>query len=192
MTPIKTLLFAAMVAGVAACSSDDIVISGFGAGALPYDPSFVRYVMSQGDFPLEVHGNPSGLADDVFSDLVEQSLRIDPAFGTASFRTEPTVRNQHGFRVVLVFNADNTRLDPRRICRGEGLDKAGAPNVILHVRGAFCERDELLSTNTALAEAPSDFRDDKFRKILFQLTFEMMPSEGNRELNEDCRTPNCV
>ncbi|MEK9944974.1 MAG: hypothetical protein VW999_03205 [Alphaproteobacteria bacterium] len=186
MSRFRLALIAVFTATLAACSTSDIVISGYGAGGLPYDPSYVRYMMAQGDIPLEIHGNPSALSDGAFVELVESRLRLDPAFGRAAFRTDPTRKNRHPFRVVLVFNADNTRIDPNQVCRGEGLEKAGGVNATLNVRGVFCDRSTVLSTNSGLANTPDDFGGKRFGRLLDLLLFEMMPAEGNRDVDENC------
>lgn len=183
---IRTLVLSSIAFALAACSASEVVVSGTGSQGLPYDPSYVRYVMGQGDVPLEVHGNPTSLDNQAFVSLVEDRLRLDAGFGNAAFRTKPTMRNAHGFRVVLVFNADNRRMDPRLVCRGEQLDKAGAPNSVLHVRGVFCSREQVLSTNTALVATPTDFGSPLFGRLLDSLMFEMMPAEGNRDVDEGC------
>jgi len=186
MSRFRLALIAVFTATLAACSTSDIVISGYGAGGLPYDPSYVRYMMAQGDIPLEIHGNPSALSDGAFVELVESRLRLDPAFGRAAFRTDPTTKNRHPFRVVLVFNADNMRIDPNFVCRGEGVENAGGVNTTLHVRGVFCDRTTVLSTNSGLANTPDDFNGKRFGRLLDLLLFEMMPAEGNRDVDENC------
>lgn len=173
---------------VAACSADDIVISGTGSRGLPYDPSIVRYVISQGDMPLEVHGNPSNLPDRSFVELVESSLKIDPFFGSLAFRTQAKKRNAHSFRVVLVFSTTVSRVDPRRICRRD-LPADATPGVALYVAGAFCDRDKALSGNTALTNLPSTFDDPIVQRLLDQLILEMLPPEGKRNIDESCPPP---
>lgn len=192
MIPNRLALIAIAATFLAACSTSDIIISGYGAGGLPYQPSYVRYMLGQGDIPLEVHGNPSTLGDWAFVELVEKRLRLEPAFGHATFRTNPTTKNRHPFRVVLVFNADNTRIDPNHVCRGEGVENSGGVNNTLHVRGVFCDRETVLSANSGLANTPDDFNGKRFGRLLDQLLFEMMPPEGNRDLDENCpTTANC-
>ncbi|MEQ8248514.1 MAG: hypothetical protein RID42_12620 [Alphaproteobacteria bacterium] len=191
MNRLRVLFAAALVTGLSACSTSDIVISGDGPSGLPYDPSYVRYVMGQGDFPLEIHGNPSPLDDTAFAELVESTLQIDPYFGTTAFRRDPQMSNRHGFRLVLVFNADNTRIDARQVCAGEGLDKAGGANTTLFVRGVFCSLDKVLSEDSALTPTPDDFAGPRFERVLDLLVTSLLPPEGRRDLNVTCPTTNC-
>jgi hypothetical protein len=182
-------LAAVLAAGLAGCSTTDVIISGYGAGGLPYDPSYVRYMIGQGDIPLEIHGNPTELSDPQFTQLVEERLRLEPAFPRAAFRTNPTTKNRHPFRVVLVFNADNSRIDPNQICRGEGVNNAGGVNSTLYVRGVFCDRETVLSTNSGLANTPDDFNSPRFGRLLDQLLYTMLPAPGNRDVDETCPNP---
>ena len=181
-----TVLLAAAFTG---CSTSDIIISGYGSGGRPYDPSYVRYMISQGDIPLEIHGNPTELSGPQFTQLVEKRLRADPAFPRATFRTNPTTKNRHSFRVVLVFNHNNTRIDPNHVCRGEGVENAGGVNQTLYVRGVFCYRETVLSTNGGLANTPEDFNGPLFGRLLNRVIYEMMPAPGNRNINESCPNP---
>jgi len=188
----RFVLAAVFASVLAACSMSDVIISGSGAGGLPYDPSLVRYMVSQGDIPLEIHGNPTELSDPEFTQLVESRLRLEPAFPRATFRTNPTTKNRHALRVVLVFNADNARIDPNHVCRGEGVDKAGGVNATLYVRGVFCDREKVLSTNSGLANTPDDFGGPRFGRLLDQLMYEMLPAPGSGDVDESCpNTSNC-
>ena len=191
MNRLSVLLIAVLARGLTACAASDIVISGDGPSGLPYDPSYVRYVMGEGDLPLEIHGNPSALDDAAFAELVETTLQIDPFFGTTAFRRDAQMRNRHGFRLVLMFNADNPRIDAGQVCAGEDLDKAGGANTTLFVRGVFCSRDTVLSEDSALAPAPDDFAGPRFRRVLDLLVTSLLPPEGRRDLNVTCPTANC-
>lgn len=182
-------LTAVLAAALAGCSTSDIIISGYGSGGLPYHPSYVRYMIGQGDIPLEIHGNPTELSGSQFTQLVEERLRVDPAFPHATFRTNPTTKNRHPFRVVLVFNASNTRVDPNDVCRGEGVETAGGDGSTLYVRGVFCDRETVLSANSGLANTPEDFNGPRFGRLLDQLIYEMMPAPGNQNIDVSCPNP---
>ncbi|MDA0367477.1 MAG: hypothetical protein O3C65_05595 [Proteobacteria bacterium] len=191
MSRLKIIFAAVILGGLTACTASDIVISGLGPSGLPYDPSIVRYVVGQGDFPLELHGNPSNLDDDAFATLVESRLRIEPTFGKTTFRRDPQTKNRHPFRLVLVFNAANPRISARHVCEGEDLDNAGGPNSTLFVRGVFCDGQTVLSEDSALTNAPEDFTDERLQRLLDRLLEELLPGEGRRDINVSCPTANC-
>lgn len=158
-----------VLSGLAACGGPFV-------SPVDYNNPRVRpiftYYAARGPVPVEIHGNPFAVPDQVFSTAVSDLLVTPPTYPPARFRpAEPPVGP---FRVVLLFGGAPAA-GGWQVCRGEPVFAAGRQER-LRVVGAVCYRDEPLSDARGQVVA-AGIADPGFRRLLYDLSYSLLPPE---------------
>jgi hypothetical protein len=148
---------------------------GHGPTTVAYNAMFVRGMANRGDIPTELHGNPSGLADQGFADLLRRDLRLTQPFPDRALdvRYGP-FRGGEGFRVVLVFNPSEPNVQASDMCGNKPIPTKGRQTQ-MYVLSAFCRGPIALSTFSSRVQTPESFDAPMFRKMRRNLMHWLMP-----------------
>jgi hypothetical protein len=159
-----------------------------------YSPRDIAYAGGPGELWTEVVGNPFGLNQPDFDQMVTQSM-FGAHFGPPTkFTTTPGPNARRIFHVRLLFNGTGT--DQGAICNGAPapVQPSGQPghggDVVLYA--AFCQGNDALS----FLRAAGDFsrpNDPAFIDFMHDVTRELFPSQNNELLRNgsDCQAWSC-
>lgn len=166
---LLTIGAAALTALVSGCGDGPATVAG--GWRSPATWSSMIYATKDGPLLVEIHGAPFGLPPARFRTAVAEAM-TNAIFGRPStFTTDPQQAPQPRYRVVLAFNApDNT--DPRDLCRGQVATLAQTGDRIT-VHGAFCEDATLLASIRGWVAKVQGAEDERFRRLISQLTREL-------------------
>ncbi len=130
---------------LAACGPDDIL-----SGSAVNDDGRIRssayYVAGTGQFPTEIRGNPSNLADSAFRGRILDVLRLPTGLPETTFTLDPEPPVAHTYRLALVFNPANIAVSAAAICANpRDIPVTRVKADLIFVKAAYCHRGEPLA-----------------------------------------------
>jgi len=141
--------------------------------------SLFRYGAADGEMAVEVHGIPSGIDPGLYA--AEVAAGLEAPFWLPRVRFQPVAHGAATFRMVLLIGAP-VSAGGKQACEAPeavGLFPMAAP---LRVQGAMCSDDRALTSAVGTLNPPPEGpRDPRFRALLFQLTWALLPEERHAD-----------
>ena len=150
-----------------------LVLGGCAAGSVSehrsvfYAPHLVQYAARDGDFPVIIRGNPTGLPKEAADTAIADLLRL-PSWSSAA-RFVP-VADAAGLYFVLVFNPARRAATGSAACGNSGTVAIAARAGETAILGAFCQANEALSAALAVGPAIRGADDPGLRDLLARVT----------------------
>jgi len=151
-----------------------------------YHPGLVRYVASQGDFPVLIIANPFGAGSD---GALLAAMQLPGYYPPAPF-TATTVEARKDGHLVLIFNPIRTATGEAAcsapLAQTASAAPAGAANS-LRLQAAFCYGRDAVSVAYLEMPRPRGFNDPAFGEAISQLLAVLLPSQNPYQ--GDCGDP---
>lgn len=184
MTSLPRLAILALGAALAACSNERVVADH---PAPAYTGAEVSYAASDRDLRVVIHGNPFGIDQQRFEQLVTDNMQNRILGVRTNFTTTPNQSARPLYRVVMAFNPAETMLNSY-LCSGQPI-RTSPPGGPIVVQGAFCRGGGSLTSATGWLDRPQGPADPDFRSLISDMTFSLFPtyrSESNCSGGIDC------
>lgn len=138
--------------------------------------SLYRYDAADGEVAVEVHGGPAGVDPARYAAAV--AAAVEAPFWLPPARFRPVAAGAAEFRMVLLVDAP-VSAGGSQACQAPGRVALSPAPGALRVQGAMCYRGRALTSATgSLDPAPQGPQDPRFRALLQQLTWTLLPQES--------------
>lgn len=168
MTKTTAALSAALVLGLAACSSDAWRVQSEIAPAYDYQ-NFASYHAKR-DTRVEIMGSTFGAEPSRFARAVTEGMRGKHHGAETNFTTTPGASAEKNLKVVLAFN---TEVVHHALCSGKPLAARTGGGTTL--QAAWCFGDRVDSYVIVRGGAITGIDDPKFKTLLAEATLELFP-----------------
>jgi len=154
-----------------------------------YSPEYVGYVTRDGNFPVEISGNPLGNST-LAGEKLLAAIEIPQWIASRKLKLVATPDRGQGPRMVLVFNPANLLTNGDTLCANSNPEIA-APGDRTRIIAAFCHDDRNVTRATGEGDVQSGLHDPRFIELLNDLIEETLPIRNRDHDTTDCQAAPC-
>jgi hypothetical protein len=178
----RSVMAIAAVGLVAGC--DGVVVQDAPAPRSGYYERDFTHATAKGAIVTVVAGNPFGMPQNEFDDLVRRHMDKQNREYPAEFVAGPSERTSPPYKVVVAFNKQRGT-SPDNMCANPAGVRTAPDREELRIAIAFCSGDVSKSDTSGYVKGVAGTADPKFAALVRAATHTMLPPEGMTTYDEE-------